>query len=146
MKKNEVINKVNSLTGRYILAIFTDKVDFVNELKDVDNLLEVRVFNEEGEFRAYRDVLCSEYKSREIIDESEYDGYFDQTQYLDIDTTKCLPSDTEKTTIGGGIFHMPEDVAEKMMLNVRYYYRYNDDGVAEKCDWRLVGFSDSEVN
>lgn len=141
----ELAEKLHLSEYKYILAIFTDKADFIDAINDFDNLLEVRAFDENGEFRAYRDVISSEFKWREIINDEEYDGYFDQTQYLDIDSTKCLMSDTEKITTGGGKYHLPKEVTTKTMLNVRYYYCFDDNGIARKCDWRLVGFSDLEV-
>ena len=39
---------------------------------------------------------------------------------------------------------MPKSVNEKMLV-VRYYYEFDDNGIARKNDWRLVGFSSEEV-
>lgn len=134
---NEVIEAVKKY--RYILAIWTDSANFASVLKDPEKLLEVRAFDESGEFYAYRSTVDADFNCREIINDDKYaDGKYDEEQYLDIDTTKPY-----LCTASGGRYSLPDGVtADK--LKVRYYYKYDDDGVARKFDWRLVGFKNSE--
>lgn len=143
MNELQLAEKLAGMNEKYILAIWTDKADFVSKVADIDKLLEVRVFNENGEFRAYRSMVKNDFKCRDINDSISFaDGAFDETHYLDIDST-CNSQVGLKYTTGGGSYHLPEGVTETM-LKVRYYYKFDEDGVARKCDWRLVGFTDKE--
>ena len=139
----QLAEKLAEMNGKYILAIWTDKADFVSEVADIDKLLEVRVFDENEEFRAYRSVVKNDFKCRDINDSISFaDGAYDEAHYLDIDTTFNSQAGLKYTT-GGGIFHLPDDVTETM-IKVRNYYKFDEAGVARKCDWRLVGFTDKE--
>lgn len=131
---------------KYALAVWSDKTDFITEdspLVNEDKLLEIRCFDESGEFRAYRSVTDSEFRYREIIgdkcDTAEYDGCYCENQYLDIDSKRADGNTVYSTS--GGMYHLPEK-AEK--ITVRYYWRYDEDMVARKCDWRLAGFVTKE--
>ncbi len=140
-EKQELVEKLTSLDYKYTMAIWTDKADFVECVDDLDRLLEVRSFDERGEFKAYRSTIDSKFKIRVITSDSEYgNGYIDETHYLDIDTTKCEKQNPLKVTTGGGKYHLPEAVVDCELLKVRYFYKYDDDGVARKFDWRIVGF------
>lgn len=133
--------KLNSLNYKYKMAIWTYKADFTEVVDDIENLLEIRAFDENGEFRAYRSMLNSDFKVREIVDDEAYgDGYIDEKHYLDIDTTKCSVGDSLKVATGGGAYHLPEMVADSQLLKVRYFYKYDSDGIARKFDWRIIGF------
>jgi hypothetical protein len=146
MNNRELVNVLNNLPGRYILAIWTYKADFVDKIDDIENLLEVRAFDKSGEFRAYRSVIGTEFKCREIFNEKPGNAY-DENHYLDIDDSKKTNKENGyilRFTTGGGSFHMPKSVNEKMLV-VRYYYEFDDNGIARKNDWRLVGFSSEEV-
>ena len=131
----------------YTFAIWTDQADFVID-KDADlnedRLLEIRCFDESGEFRAVRATPDEPFSEREITEDGSYgDGYYDEAQYLDIDTAR-----TKKKTdgwfyvTGGGRYRLPE---EAKMILVRNYYRYDEEGIARKYDWRLVKFTDQET-
>lgn len=141
MLKTEDIDKINSY--KYRLSVFTDRVDFIDKLyeTDVDKLLELRAFDADSEFRVYRSTVDSPFKSR-LLPKSDDTEFFDDTYYLDIDTSVVDKYDRFlKHTIGGGIYHLP---ADNTMITVRYYYKYDDNGIAKKYDWRLVGFTDTE--
>ena len=151
MTKEELKQKLSEFEEKYILAIYTDRADFVDEITDVDKLLEVRAFDKNSEFRAYRDVVSAGFKTRsnqDDVKDIKYDGYYDQAQYLDIDTKIVVDKDNPriKATIGGGAFTMPSDVQNRELLVVRYYYRFNDNGIARICDWRLLDFTDEEMS
>ncbi len=145
MKEQQLAEKLQNLNNRFILTIRTDKADFETDIYSVDNLLEVRAFNETGEFRAYRSLVGEDFKVREIEgNDSIYaDGYFDESHYLDIDNAKTNEvNDGFVYTTGGGRFTLPSPAGK--MLKVRYYYTFDEDGIARKSDWRLVGFTDKE--
>lgn len=146
MTETELMTFLSKLNYRYKLAIYSDHADFVSEVTEPEKLLELRVFDENGEFRAYRDLLGKPFKCREINkdNENQFAGSFKENQYLDIDTTKTFEDKTIKQATGGGQYHLPEDVKSKTMLKMRYYYCFNDEGIAYKCDWRLAGFEDKE--
>ena len=146
MTETELMTFLSKLNYRYKLAIYSDHADFVSEVTEPEKLLELRVLDENGEFRAYRDLLGKPFKCREINkdNENQFAGSFKENQYLDIDTTKTFEDKTIKQATGGGQYHLPEDVKNKTMLKVRYYYCFNDEEIAQKCDWRLVGFEDKE--
>lgn len=131
----------------YALALWTDKADFITDkTADIqeDKLLEIRYFDEEGEFRAYRSLIDDDFKTREIRnnDATYADGYYDEAQYLDIDSSRTKEKNDGFTyATGGGKYHLPNDA--KMLLT-RTYYKFDEDGVARKYDWRLVGFTNEE--
>jgi len=133
---------------RYGYAIWTDRADFINpegvSLND-EKLLELRLFDEFGEYRAYRTSVDGSFKERIISDtegESEYaDFFYDEMQYLDIDMAKS--NDCVKKTTGGGQYHIPPEAEGKDMLVIRYYCRFDSNGIAHICDWRLCGFKSS---
>ena len=133
----------------YAMAIWTDKADFIIDKRvDIDEskLLEIRCFDEKGEFRAFRSVTGEEFKTREMTDDEKYaDGFYDEAQYLDIDTGKTPKNHSVIYATGGGKYHLPKGMENKKMLLTRTYYKFDEDGVAHKYDWRLVGFTDAET-
>ena len=131
----------------YAFAIWTDKADFILDKEAAlqeEKLLEIRCFDESGEFRAVRPAPDQPFSQREITcDEDWADGYYDEAQYLDIDTARTgKEADGWVYATGGGRYHLPE--AAKMILT-RTYYRYDEEGIARKYDWRLVIFTDQET-
>ena len=174
---SEILNAVNRYT--YAFAIWTDKADFFIKDKtaplDEARLLEIRCFDESGEYFARRDGVDGTFTAREITndksqkgetvfweeaqegqesyvlnktigtDDSEVcaDGSFDEAQYLDIDTKRSGNGLTYTT--GGGMYHLPEDAANKALILVRTYYAFDDNGIARKFDWRLVKFTNEET-
>lgn len=147
MTENELMMRLSEISYKYKLAIFSDHAEFVFEITEPEKLLELRAFDENGEFRAYRDLLGKPFKFREINKENEnqFDGSFEESHYLDIDTTKTFEDETKKQATGGGQYHLPDDVKNMTMLKVKYYYKFSDEGIAQKCDWRLVEFTDEEL-
>lgn len=144
MTEKELEAVLTKLSYPYKLAIYTDRADFVDTVTDFDKLLELRVFGNHGEFRAYRDVINIPFKTRLIEDDNLYDGCYDEVQYLDIDTAASDKNSRIKKTTGGGKFTLPVDAVDKELLRIRYYYQYDADGIARKVDWRIVGFEEKE--
>ena len=134
------LEKINNYP--FILAIWTDKADFVTEIKNTEKLLEVHAFDEESEYRAFRSYVDDDFKIREMTDDGK--NYFDEHHYIDIDS-KQSNSEIFRAT-GGGSFHLPEKIKEsdKHLLIVRFYYEADDEGVNRKTDFRLAGFTNKE--
>lgn len=133
---------------KYVFAFWTDHADFITDKAAPLNesfLLEIRCFDEKGEYYARRDSIIDEFIAREITVEKEADyadGSYDEAQYLDIDTTRS--NETLTFAAGSGCYHLPEDAKNNPLILVRTYYKFDEDGVARKFDWRLVKFTDEE--
>lgn len=129
----------------YSLCIWSDKTDFLENknLQKSDKLLEIHCFDKSGEFYAFRSDIAKNFTAREITDDNMYDGFFDEEHFLDIDTTKKLSGGKVQAT-GGGVYYLPVTNAEK--IKVRFYFRFDENGIARKCDWRLVDFVKKEGN
>ena len=136
---------------KYAFAIWTDRADFITDKSAddlcVDKLLEIRCFDEKGEFHAVRATSDEPFSEREIIsDEGTADGYYDESQYLDIDDARTKKeSDGWTYATGGGRYHLPDGAKDKKMILVRTYYKYDEEGIARKYDWRLVEFTNEET-
>jgi len=133
---SKIADKINQY--KYAFAIWTDRADFIvdkSEALNEDKLLEIRCFDKNGEYHAYRSFVTSDFTEREITQDDKYDGWYDEPQYLDIDAQKSNGLDIMAT--GGGKYHLP---VEAKKITVRFYYKFNEDGVAEKVDFRLVEF------
>lgn len=142
---------------KYSYAVWSDCADFIIDKESIneDKLLEIRCFGENGEFYAVRSFIGEDFSFREITDDASYaDGFYDESQYLDIDSDKTQEKNAGCIyATGGGKYHLPDDVKDKKMLLVRNYYKFDDDdykfddndGIAYKYDWRLVGFTDDET-
>ena len=158
---NLELSRINAYP--YILAIWSDHADFVQKpltgadlekLLDLNKLLEVRAFGPTGEYRAYRnDLTQTNYVVRAIDGEEPQapENAYDENQYLDIDTarTQANADGWIIYTIGGGRYHLPykglPDIhKQKLLLITRTYFEFDDNGIAHKTDWRLVGFAKEE--
>lgn len=131
----------------FILSMDDSKLDALN----VDKLLELRVFNEKGEYRLIRPDIGQNFRIRCIIDnkleeQNQPISYFDKDLYLDISKVNgCMVS-----SANGGEYELPSgklNIGEGMMLTIRNYLSYNDqgknaDGQARISDWRIVGFKE----
>ena len=133
----------------WILASLTDDY-YVNTwskdaLKkiDKDKALEIRVFNENIEYKLFRASIDRDFSERTLGD-SEAENYYDEIQYLDIDTTKKISEDGIVTTTGGGKYKFPFDNSKKTdgaRVKIRYYLgQYEETGQARIEDWRVVEF------
>ncbi len=133
-----VIDK-SKLENKAVFAIWTDHADFLLDINDLqeDKLLELRAFDEKSEYRVYRSTVGTDFYERfaEDVDKSESE-YFDTEQFIDIDST--ANEDNTRKAIGGGTFHLPSDNANATKIVIRNYVKYDADGIASVCDWRIV--------
>lgn len=153
-----LMNEGASFDGSDYIAVLSDKIDcglYQNGAlisaepryeSDLSKLLELRVFNEKKEYRAFRDNL-GEAKLYERIasdDDPEYAIHFDELQYLDIDTdrTALCKEENALVTTGGGKFFL-FDKNNKRKVLVRTYLKKGEHGIEYAFDWRIVGYRDS---
>ncbi|MCR4646754.1 MAG: hypothetical protein K5695_15320 [Oscillospiraceae bacterium] len=132
-------------------AVWTNRFACAGQFdgSDLAHLQEVRIFCEEREFRARRSGDA--FLWRVIDDEAfrtalagEPDAFlgkyenriFDESHCLDID--KKETQGTAYTTTGGGHYTLPEEGLETVQL--RNYLDYDEDGIVQVTDFRLVGF------
>lgn len=142
LSEEKLSQKLKELNKKYCLVIRTDHVDFEKEVTSCDNLLEIRAFDESGEFRAYRSVIGAEFVCRNT-EKTVYDGSYTQTHYLDIDSIRSNCGVTYAT--GAGSYHLPEGINANA-LEIEFYYNFGEaDGIARVCDWRIKGFTTKEA-
>jgi hypothetical protein len=160
----EQIGIPDEYTG-YVMMIFTDRFELdrypmkiINQscLEEHfnDRLLDLRIFNESSEYRIFRSGVGSDFYVRiiddqcpEKSDDVDCNDYFDDEQYLDIDTVRSKKSFNEKNivyTTRGGCYYLPLLRMEDAKVKIRNYIAYEETGQAYVKDWRLAGFSYDE--
>lgn len=148
------------LTGEqsYVIAALTDEyiVNFwdpaVQEdlLRKAEKVLEIRVFNRDGEMKLFRSGMGRDFRTRWIDDRGlpgESDHRYDEWQILDIDTTalaRCSAPESSGQYVvstGGGEYFLPWPDPEDAAVRIRYYLgKYEGTGQARIEDWRIVEF------
>lgn len=126
-----------------LFCVYTDRFCCAayKPIEDISHALEIRLFDENGEFKAVRGNIGGEFRWRYISDkdisESDKKEYtYDEFQYLDIDDNKT--SGTKYVSIGGGEYGMPATGYERVVI--RHYGDYDEDGMFGLKDFRLVKF------
>ncbi|MDD4774344.1 MAG: CRISPR-associated protein Csx19 [Eubacteriales bacterium] len=165
--ESEIVRNALQFADGMYMAIYTDRVvcgritDGKAEpgIADAERLLELRMFDRDSEFRAYRDTVGKVFNCRtaddrffkENLDGSGFDGIFenriyDEIHYLDIDETKTADAGEgfmAYTATGGGQYKLP---VRARRIKLRSYIDYAPDtGNLQIADWRIVGFL-PEVN
>lgn len=109
---------------------------------DMARLLELRAYSENGEFHAQRsciDATCP-FIWHTIVD-TPNDGeraFFDDVQRIDRDDKRIAADSANRLfTTGGGSYTLPDASAERIRL--RNYIEFNENGMAEIVDFRIVG-------
>ena len=133
----------------YFSAAFTDQyqIGIWNSTPlngDEDKLIELRIFNEQGEIKLIRSDIGKGFLMR-VQDQDETKEYFDVHQFLDIDTKIPLDEAGRVTATGGGQYWLPGEVAclKNARLLVRNYIKYTElTGQAYIYDWRCVRFEE----
>lgn len=149
MNWNDCKNKINIKSG-YVVAMFTDKFEFYSFDENTENILnenfekkliDMRIFNKDKECRIFRGDIGSKFYFR---DSDDYIGndYYDDEQYLDIDTKHSIDSFKNSgivKAIGGGSYKLPFCDFNDIKICIRNYIDYNSEsGQAYIKDWRLV--------
>lgn len=140
----------------YVAITCTDHFAFIpfDELLDgkVDEryILEVRVFDENGEYRLSRDYIGSPF--REVIKVEDkilcdqvnpdygmaLDSYED-FQFMDIDMARTVKESGKIKATGGGEYRFPYPYGENTRVKIKNYIAYDDNGQAVVVAWRLAG-------
>lgn len=139
INKEQLTEQVKKYSGT-AMFIYTDKFccrKFDKSIDDIEHLLEVRIFDEKREFKAIRPDIGKDFIWRELSDDiKKYAGFYDEVQYIDVDTQKTN-GETYSFT-GGGHYEMPENSLDRAVI--RHYYKYDDDGIENNVDERIVKF------
>ena len=152
-----------SLKGCPFIAILTDSIvcgtyagdgKFTGCDGTIDkieqNLLEIRIFNDDEEFRGFRSYKGMEFQTRLIRDNEIQDAKtFDEIHYLDQNSglTKPLSNGyTKFVTTGGGTYVLPVNASVRK-VKVRNYLKAGKDsnGLLAPYDWRIVAFMEEET-
>ena len=147
---------VSSMKEGYIVAMSTDKFDV--QCIDSENFersklyqmaLEIRIFHESAEVKWFRTSIDKEWKCRVINDMQlkEDFEYWDEFQYLDIDTekTRKMGESGIAYATGGGRYSLPIKKYDEAKVKVRNYLSYEEDtSQLYVSDWRLVKFCNEE--
>ena len=158
IKMADFVKKIPDIFNGYVAAQLTDEYvlgSWQNKRSELCNneskVLEIRVFDANCEYRLFRGNIGKAFIYREINDKNEgkepYKDYWDEDQYLDIDTAASSESfieNGEVRTTGGGRYSLPLVDMTDAMVTVRYYFGCYDSGQAKISDWRLVGFKTTE--
>ena len=107
-------------------------------------LLDVRIYDTESEVRIFRSDVGRKFQGRSLNDRketSEFQDYFDEEQFLDIDDTRSeemFAREGKVQATGGGRYHLPLSDFRNAKLQIRNYLGYYEEsGQAYVKDWRL---------
>ena len=151
-------NKVENYFGRNpadVVIIYSDRFEVMTleNLRDdinsgqipIERLLDIRVFDNNGEIRIYRDYIGNsfneivELKDKDMEEEGVCSAY-DDMQFLDVDLKRSNQKSGFILATGGGTYRFPHKVTENTKIRIRNYVMYDDNGQAYIAAWRLVGF------
>lgn len=151
-------SELDGICGRieadYMLLMYTAgtvKCGSAGKIHDTKHLLEARLFGKNAELKIMRATISGEFGWRIIDDEkfkakcdgSSFDRVYDncvlnETHYLDIDSNKTDSSSNEYIATGGGSYFLPESGLDRVLI--RDYIYYDDNGIANIADFRIVKF------
>ena len=156
----KVLNEINedftdATDGTFFVAQYTDKFDVgvwnKEIIKNVNKLLELRVFDKNKEWKLFRSDIGKDFSYRcQKEDNTKEEGadYFDEVQLLDIDTKRPSKDDSRKMcTMAGGEYNLPKyiDDLDRAAIIVRHYFGVdNESGQAFIRDYRLVDFGSAD--
>lgn len=144
--------QANMSDGAFALAIYTAGVSCFlweghfeppcetdpGDTFDAAHLLEIRVFDRQGEFHACRGAMGEDFSWRAIRDDELrmdfHSDCLDERQYLDRDSKKSFGYKYASTN--GGFFSLPVENADSLLI--RNYIEYDSDGLASVVDYRIV--------
>ncbi len=124
-------------------ALVTDPAD--GGSPDESKLLEIRVFNSQKEYRAFREYRTDDFLTRLIDDTGRdltpYYNVYDEEQLLDAvhSETPGSPEFTRFAAEGGGVCSVPGKNVGKVLLRT-YIAEDPSTGLSWAGDWRIVEF------
>lgn len=155
----KVLNEINedfpdAKGSTFFVAQYTDKFDVgiwnKDIIKNVNKLLELRVFDKNKEWKLFRSDIGKDFSYRcQKEDNNKEEGvdYFDEVQLLDIDITKSSKGKKMMCTTAGGKYNLPKDISDldRAAIIVRHYFGVdNESGQAFIRDYRLVDFESAK--
>jgi hypothetical protein len=155
----KVLNEINedfpdAKGSTFFVAQYTDKFDVgiwnKDIIKNVNKLLELRVFDKNKEWKLFRSDIGKDFSYRcQKEDNNKEEGvdYFDEVQLLDIDITKSSNGKKMMCTTAGGKYNLPKDISDldRAAIIVRHYFGVdNESGQAFIRDYRLVDFESAK--
>lgn len=135
---------VMMFTDRFEVEVYPFSKQIEKHLMECfeDKLLDLRVFNENAEYRIFRGDAGKAFRFR--IQDDTGEEYYDDEQYLDIDEARSLESFQKGKIVratGGGYYKLPLETFYGAKVRLRNYLAYEEDsGQAYIKDWRLLGF------
>ena len=152
---NEINEDFSASTDRpFFVAQYTDKFDVgiwnKDIIKNVNKLLELRVFDKNKEWKLFRSDIGKDFSYRcQKEDDNKEEGvdYFDEVQLLDIDTKRSSKDSRKMCTMAGGKYNLPKDISDfdRAAIRVRHYFGVdNESGQAFIRDYRLVDFESAD--
>ena len=146
-QESAFLEKANKTVAGFCIAFLTDAF-FIDEwpLKrytlngQESKLLEIRIFNEETEWKLFRSDIGSTFSERILDDAIQKRDYFDVVQRLDVDLLKTRDAeDGIIVSTGGGHYVLPFYPGKRAAAVIRYYIEcYKASGQARIADWRVV--------
>lgn len=138
-------------SNAYALVLYNDRFEVLTydelcreEIRE-KKLLDIRVFDENKEYRLFRDYAGSEFSETVMDDRTMPEERHEDEQYLDIDTKRSKPGTGRVMATGGGSYRFPRMYTEETKVKIRNYVKYDEFGQASLVAWRVVGFTDEEV-
>ncbi len=153
----DYLPKIDIKNG-YAVIMFTDCFEIAEypitdsetaEKLDKDfasKLIDMRIFDEEKEYRIFRGDVSSKSFFFRKLDDSYSEINFDDEQFVDIDavrtTADCINSGKARA-IGGGFYKMPlknvqNSRLDEIKIYIRNYVDYDEYGQAYIKDWRIT--------
>ena len=155
----KVLNEINedfpdAKGSTFFVAQYTDKFDVgiwnKDIIKNVNKLLELRVFDKNKEWKLFRSDIGKDFSYRcQKEDNTKEEGadYFDEVQLLDIDTSRSKKAPGVMHTTAGGSYNLPKDIEylDRAAIRIRHYFGVDSEsGQAFIRDYRLVDFESAD--
>lgn len=138
-----------ALTDQYLVGAWPLDKDILVDENNRKKILELRVFNSQGEYKWMRSNIGTEFHYRMLFD-SEVENRFEcpviEKQLLDVDSTRLNGKNIH--TANGGSYKLPFEVtkSDTPCIIIKYYIpKYDEENFSTVHsyvqDWRLAGFS-----
>lgn len=159
MEKIETVEQfwscADGIEKGFIFAMLTDEILWERWPMEPDErktfqekeekFLDVRIYSQEREVRIFRSDIGRMFQGRSLNDqkeEAEFQDYFDEEQFLDIDDTRSeelFDREGKVQATGGGKYRLPlPDFRNAKLLIRNYLGYYEESGQAYVKDWRLI--------